>query len=112
MKHIYSLINNNRLWQRHNELANHGKTENGGVNRQALSNEDLNARKHIINWLKKLNLEVYTDGAANLFFRLEGINKNSPPVLTGSHLDSQKHGGNFDGLAGVIMGICLKHFMH
>ena len=57
MKHISSLINNNRLWQRHNELANHGKTENGGVNRQALSNEDLHARKHIINWLKKLNIE-------------------------------------------------------
>ena len=69
MKHISSLINKNRLWQRHNELANYGKIENGGVNRQALSNEDLNARKHIINWLKKLNLEFYTDGAANLFFR-------------------------------------------
>ena len=105
MKHIYSLINNNRLWQRHNELANHGKTENGGVNRQALSNEDLHARKHIINWLKKLNIEVYTDGAANLFFRLEGINKNSPPVLTGSHIDSQPSGGKYDGVFGVLAGI-------
>jgi N-carbamoyl-L-amino-acid hydrolase len=105
MKHISSLINNNRLWQRHNELANHGKTENGGVNRQALSNEDLHARKHIINWLKKLNIEVFTDGAANLFFRLEGINKNSPPVLTGSHIDSQPSGGKYDGVFGVLAGI-------
>ena len=105
MKHISSLINNNRLWQRHNELANHGKTENGGVNRQALSNEDLHARKHIINWLKKLNIEVFTDGAANLFFRLEGINKDSPPVLTGSHIDSQPSGGKYDGVFGVLAGI-------
>ena len=44
MKNISSLINSNRLWQRHNELAKHGKTENGGVNRQALSNEDFHAR--------------------------------------------------------------------
>ena len=105
MKHISSLINNNRLWRRHNELANHGKTENGGVNRQALSVEDLLARKHIINWLKKLNIEVYTDNAANLFFRLEGINKNLPPVLTGSHIDSQPSGGKYDGVFGVLAGI-------
>ena len=51
-KKISNLINGYRLWQRHNDLAIHGEIGNGGVNRQALSNEDINARKHIIDWLK------------------------------------------------------------
>ena len=72
-KKISNLINGYRLWQRHNDLAIHGEIGNGGVNRQALSNEDINARKHIIDWLKKLNIEVYTDNVANIFFRLDAV---------------------------------------
>ena len=104
-KKISNLINGNRLWQRHNDLAIHGEIVNGGVNRQALSNEDINARKQIIDWLKKLNIEVYTDNVANIFFRLDGENTNSPPVLIGSHIDSQPSGGKYDGVFGVLSGI-------
>tara|TARA_B100001245_G_scaffold61349_1_gene42441 strand:- start:81 stop:1322 length:1242 start_codon:yes stop_codon:yes gene_type:complete len=104
-KKISNLINGNRLWKRHNDLAIHGEMGNGGVNRQALSNEDINARKHIIDWLKKLNIEVYTDNVANIFFRLDGQNTNSPPVLIGSHIDSQPSGGKYDGVFGVLAGI-------
>ena len=56
-KKISNLINGNRLWQRHNDLAIHGEIGNGGVNRQALSNEDINARKQIVDWLNKLNID-------------------------------------------------------
>ena len=105
MEKISDLINKDRLWERHESLANFGLIKNGGVNRQALSIEDLNARKQILKWLEKTNIDSFTDDIANIFFRLEGINKNLPPVLIGSHIDSQPSGGKYDGVFGVLAGI-------
>ena len=98
MDKISDQINKDRLWERHESLANFGLNKDGGVNRQALSIEDLNARKQILKWLEKTNIKVFTDDIANIFFRLEGIDKKSPPVLIGSHLDSQPSGGKYDGV--------------
>ncbi len=95
------------LWERHESLANFGLIKNGGVNRPALSIEDLNARKQILKWLEKTNIDSFSDDIANIFFRLEGIDKKSPPVLIGSHIDSQPSGGKYDGVFGVLAGIEL-----
>ena len=38
----------------------------------------------------------------NLFARRAGKYENSPPVITGSHLDTQPSGGRFDGILGVL----------
>ena len=105
MEKISDLINKDRLWERHESLANFGLIRNGGVNRQALSIDDLNARKQIFKWLEKTNIDSFTDDIANIFFRLEGIDKKSPPVLIGSHIDSQPSGGKYDGVFGVLAGI-------
>ena len=53
MDKISDQINKDRLWERHESLANFGLNKDGGVNRQALSIEDLNARKQILKWLEK-----------------------------------------------------------
>jgi len=105
MEKISELLNKDRLWERHECLSNFGLRKDGGVNRQALSIEDLNARKQILKWLEKTNIKVFIDDIANIFFRLEGIDKKSPPVLIGSHLDSQPSGGKYDGVFGVLSGI-------
>ena len=86
------------------ELANFGATALGGVNRQALSNEEIDARKQLFTWAKELNLKPLRDDAGNLFFRKEGINPDLDPVMTGSHIDSQPTGGKFDGAYGVLAG--------
>ena len=41
----------------------------------------------------------------NIFARREGRNPGSPPVITGSHLDTQPTGGKFDGVYGVLAGL-------
>jgi len=98
-------IDAERLWARHMELARHGATPGGGVNRQALSGEELSAWRDVIAWGREAGLAAFTDAAGNLFLRFEGTDANAAPVLTGSHLDSQPSGGKFDGVYGVLAGI-------
>lgn len=94
-----------RLWARHQRLARHGATPEGGVNRQALSPEEFDAWREVIGWGRELGLAPFTDPAGNLFLRLEGTAADAAPVLTGSHLDSQPSGGKFDGVFGVLAGL-------
>lgn len=52
-----------------------------------------------------LGADVSVDAAGNLFMTLPGADRSLPGFMTGSHLDSVPHGGNFDGAAGVIAGL-------
>ena len=87
------------------QLAHHGATASGGVDRQALSTAEIGARRQLIEWARPLGLTVATDPAGNFFLRLEGTLPGAPVVLTGSHLDSQPTGGKFDGAYGVLAGL-------
>lgn len=98
-------VNEERLWERHMQMARHGATPGGGVNRQALSDEDIAACRTLIGWGRQLGLLPATDAAGNLFLRLEGLEPQVPPVMTGSHMDSQPTGGKFDGIYGVLAGL-------
>jgi len=94
-----------RLWQRLMDLARFGARDDGGVDRQALSDAEIAARAQLIGWGRELGLAPFTDGAANLFLRLEGADSDLPPVLAGSHIDSQPTGGKFDGAYGVLAAL-------
>ena len=98
-------IDGKRLWQRHMELARFGAREDGGVDRQALSDAEIEARAQIVAWGQSLGLSPFTDGAANLFLRFDGSEPGLPPVLAGSHIDSQPTGGKFDGAYGVLAAL-------
>ena len=98
-------INAERLWSRHMELAKIGATEKGGNNRQALTDEDVEARKQFIAWCEAAGCTVRLDEIGNIFARREGRIKDAPPVITGSHLDTQPTGGRFDGIFGVLAGL-------
>jgi N-carbamoyl-L-amino-acid hydrolase len=102
-------IDPERLWTRHMRLARHGATPGGGVNRQALSDEEFAAWREVIAWGREASLAPFTDAAGNLFLRREGADPDAIPVLTGSHLDSQPSGGKFDGVYGVLAGIEAAH---
>ncbi len=86
------------------KLARIGGTENDGVCRLALTDEEIEARRLLITWADEIGLSVYTDDISNLFFCLEGTETDAPPVVTGSHIDSQPTGGKFDGAFGVVAG--------
>lgn len=86
-------------------LAHYGARPDGGVDRQALSAAEIAARAELVTWGRALGLDPFTDAAANLFLRLPGREPSLPPVLAGSHIDSQPTGGRFDGAYGVLAAL-------
>jgi beta-ureidopropionase / N-carbamoyl-L-amino-acid hydrolase len=98
-------VDGERLWRRLMEFARFGATSKGGVSRLALSDEEVAARAQLVAWGQAIGLEPSVDPASNLFLRLAGANRKLPPLLIGSHADSQPTGGKFDGAYGVIAGL-------
>lgn len=98
-------VDEGRLWQALMDLAAVGARRDGGVCRQALSDEDIAARALLIGWAEARGCEASVDEAANLFIRRRGRDPDAAPVLAGSHMDSQPAGGRFDGAYGVLAGL-------
>ena len=99
---VAGAVREDRLWQRHVDMAKLGGTPKGGVNRQALSPEDAAARNLLASWAKARGFSIFTDAIGNLFVRREGSDPEALPVMSGSHMDSQPTGGRFDGMYGVL----------
>jgi beta-ureidopropionase / N-carbamoyl-L-amino-acid hydrolase len=59
-----------------------------------------------------IGLEVSIDAIGNLTMTLPGRDRGAPRILIGSHLDSVPQGGNFDGAAGVVAGLCAVSALH
>jgi len=95
-------VREDRLWQRHADMAKLGGTPKGGVNRQALSAEDAAARNLLATWAEARGFSIFTDAIGNLFVQRAGTDAKAPPVMSGSHMDSQPTGGRFDGMYGVL----------
>ena len=95
-------VREDRLWQRHADMAKLGGTPKGGVNRQALSSEDAAARNLLSSWAKARGFALSVDTIGNLFVHREGTDPKALPVMSGSHMDSQPTGGRFDGMYGVL----------
>jgi len=102
---LLDAIKEDRLWRRHMELGEIGATAKGGVNRQALSDEEADARRLIAQWADELGFTLAVDPVGNLFIRREGTDPDLAPVVTGSHIDSQPTGGKFDGAYGFLAGL-------
>lgn len=88
-------------------LAQFGGRDDGGVTRQTLSDIDLASRRFLIERARALGCSVQVDDCANLFFRRAGLQNDLPPVLTGSHGDTQPVGGKLDGAYGVLAGLAI-----
>ena len=99
------LVDQGRLWQRHVEMARIGAIPGNGVNRQALSAEDIAARRLLLSWAEPLGFSIGADAIGNLFIRRAGREPEAAPIMTGSHMDSQPQGGRFDGIYGVLAGL-------
>jgi len=97
-------VRNDRLQAAIAELARFGGRDDGGVSRETLTDVDLQARRYLIDRARSLGCVVSVDDCANLFFRRPGT-ADLPPVLTGSHADTQPVGGKLDGAYGVVAGL-------
>ncbi len=95
-------INGTRLRSTLEEMAKIGATPGGGVQRLTLTDQDKHARDLFVTWLKALDLEITIDEMGNIFGKWPGRDNDLPPVMSGSHIDSQPKGGRFDGILGVM----------
>ena len=87
------------------QLASFNATPGKGLTRMSFTEEDRLAREYIKEQMKLAGLEVFEDAAGTVIGRLEGQLKDAPAVMVGSHYDSVKNGGNFDGPAGVVTAL-------
>jgi len=98
-------INADRLWRSLMDMARLGETEKGGCCRLALTDVDREARDLFVGWGKEAGCSIRVDAMGNIFARRSGRDDSLPPVMTGSHLDTQPTGGKFDGVYGVLAGL-------
>jgi N-carbamoyl-L-amino-acid hydrolase len=98
-------INGERLWAALMELAKIGATEKGGVCRLTLTDLDKQGRDLVTGWAREAGMSVVIDKIGNGFMRRPGRNNALPPIMTGSHIDTQPTGGKFDGNYGVLAGL-------
>jgi len=90
-----------RLEKSLKEMGMVGATPSGGVNRLALGDADGEARDLLASWFRDLSLEVKVDPIGNIFAVRRG-HEDSEPVVMGSHIDTVREAGVFDGALGVL----------
>ena len=95
-------VDGERLRRSLEAMAEIGATPGGGMHRLTLSDDDRRARDLLSSWLQELGAAVTVDELGNVFGRRQGRDGSLPPVITGSHLDTQPRGGRFDGVLGVM----------
>jgi N-carbamoyl-L-amino-acid hydrolase len=105
-------IDSERLWASLMRMAEIGRTDKGGCNRQALTDEDRTGRDLFVSWAREAGCTVSVDQIGNIFAARPGTDPSAPPVLMGSHLDTQPTGGRFDGVYGVMAGLEVVRTMN
>lgn len=85
-------------------LAAVGAIEGGGNARLALTDEDKAGRDLVVGWMKALGLDVRIDAIGNVI-GMRGGRENAAPIMTGSHIDTVRTGGRYDGNYGVLAGL-------
>ena len=94
-----------RFWTTIERSAEIGSGRPGGLSRLALTDSDKQMRDEFVGWCRQAGLTIRIDGIGNIFARRSGVDDSLPPVVMGSHLDTQVNGGRFDGVAGVLGGL-------
>lgn len=92
-------------------LSTFTETPGEGVTRFSWSEADKQARIYLSEKLERMNLRPWTDGVGNLRATMKGT-QAGPAIAIGSHLDSVRNGGKYDGLYGVAAALTVLHEFH
>ena len=98
-------VNGQRLNTHLSELAQFGKTPEGGTQRVAYTDTDLQGREYAMRLMREAKLEVSIDVAGNIVGRRAGSDAALKPLMIGSHIDSVPAGGSYDGQVGSMGAI-------
>lgn len=82
-------------------MAEIGPGVAGGSCRLALTDVDREGRDLFVKWCTDAGCTITLDDMGNIFARRAGLNNKLAPIVAGSHLDTQPHGGKFDGIYAV-----------
>jgi N-carbamoyl-L-amino-acid hydrolase len=102
-------VNADRLNRRIAELAEFGKLPEGGVNRVAFGEADIEARRYAMSLMQHAGLVVRVDPVGNIVGRREGSMKDAGTIMFGSHIDTVPRGGAYDGALGSLAAIEVAH---
>lgn len=94
-----------RLEKRIIDLSQFGRNADGGVDRVAFSDANVEGHKFMVSLMKASGLDVSVDPAGNIIGKRAGKNPALAPILFGSHIDSVPGGGNYDGDVGVMAAL-------
>jgi N-carbamoyl-L-amino-acid hydrolase len=86
-------------------LAEVGDTGDGGNCRLALTDDDAGGRELVVGWMRGLGLDVRVDRVGNVVATRAAVDPSLDPVMTGSHIDTVRTGGRYDGTLGVLAGL-------
>lgn len=100
-------IDEQRFWASMASSAEIGKGRTTGLSRLALGDADKQMRDVFVGWCREAGLQVTVDRMGSIFARRPGRENDLPPVMVGSHLDTQIAAGNYDGILGVLGGLEL-----
>lgn len=98
-------IDGARLLTQLESLADIGRTETNACCRLALTDEDKQGRDLVVSWMKDLGMAVSVDPIGNIFGVKTGSRPELAPIMTGSHIDTVRTGGAYDGNYGVLAGL-------
>ena len=99
---VAAAVDADRLARRHEALAAIGALRPTGLSREAFTDADFEARRLILSWADARGYRAFIDPIGNMFFRSAADDRPMPPLVIGSHIDSQPAGGPFDGQVGVL----------
>jgi len=98
-------IDARRFWSTVTRSGEIGPGKAGGLRRLALTDADKAMRDLFATWCSEAGCAVSVDRVGNIFARRPGADDHLPPVVIGSHLDTQVAGGKYDGIVGVLGGL-------
>ncbi len=106
-----SLLSARRVMDRADALARHSELP-GGLTRVYLSAEQRAANGLVLGWMLEAGMDAKLDAIGNCAGRYEGAKPGLPCLMLGSHLDTVRDAGRYDGMLGVITAIDCVHALN
>ncbi|WP_145602952.1 allantoate amidohydrolase [Yersinia intermedia] len=82
------------------------------LTRVYLSPEHLRANQQVGEWMQAVGMRVWQDAVGNICGRYEGLQSDAPAILLGSHLDTVRNAGRYDGMLGVLSALEVVGYLH
>ncbi len=108
---ILAALDARRVWDHCDELAQLTEME-GGITRVFLSPQQKDANDRVLRWMRAAGMNAHLDAMGNCVGRYEGVTPGLPCLMLGSHLDTVRDAGRYDGMLGVLCAIECVAALH